>query len=181
MAKTHPEVKKKQDKFKKTTVLLIIPLVAFIVRLIYLWGQYQHNPIFNIPIMDALVHHQWALQIASGEGMGTQPYFRAPFYYYFLAFIYKLFGPSIGLARLIQCLIGSISCYIIGLIGYRLKGFWTGILAGMIAAFYWPFIYFDAELLSRVWRFSSICFFYGHSFMQNQDVPGFSLQFQVSY
>ena len=148
MSTKHQEIKRKQDKFKHPVYLLTILLVAFIVRLIYLWGQYQYNPMFNIPIMDALIHHQWALQIASGEGMGAQPYFRAPFYYYYLAFIYKLFGPSIEFARLIQCLIGSISCYIIGLIGYKLKGFWTGILAGMIAAFYWPFIYFDAELLS---------------------------------
>lgn len=142
------EAEKKQKKFKKSILLLFILLVAFIVRLIYLWGQYQHNPIFNTPIIDSLVHHQWALKIASGEGMGSQPYFRAPLYYYFLAIIYKLFGPNIGVARLLQCLMGSISCYFIGLIGYRLKGFWTGMLAGIIAAFYWPFIYFDVELLT---------------------------------
>jgi len=130
---------------------LLVGLVfvgALAVRGVYLWGQSLSNPLFDHPIMDARVHHDWAQQIASGQSWGEKPYFRAPFYYYTLSFLYKLFGTSVAVGRVAGCLLGAATCYLIARLGIVLGGFRAGLLAGIIAAVYWPFIYFDAEPLT---------------------------------
>lgn len=130
----------------------VLPLVVFVLALsfrgAYLWGQAHNNPIFDYPQMDGLVHHTWAKQIAAGEGMEARPYLRAPLYYYGLALLYKLFGPSVVLARCAGAVLGAISCVLIARLGQALGGTRTAWVAGLIAAFYWPFVYFDAELLT---------------------------------
>lgn len=130
---------------------LLVGLVfvgALAVRGVYLWGQSLSNPLFDHPIMDARVHHDWARQIASGEGWGEKPYFRAPLYYYTLGILYKLFGTSVAVGRVAGCVLGAATCYLIAWLGIVLGGFRAGLLAGIIAAAYWPFIYFDAEPLT---------------------------------
>lgn len=129
-------------------LLAVVFLLALFVRGVYLWGQYKHSPLFNYPQMDGLVHHQWAQHIAAGEGMDNRPYLRAPLYYYWLGALYWLFGPSVALARIAGCVLGAVSCYLIARLGAALAGFRVGLVAGCIAALYWPLIYFDAELLT---------------------------------
>jgi tetratricopeptide (TPR) repeat protein len=129
-------------------LLALVFLLALAVRGAYLWGQYKHSPLFNYPQMDGLVHHQWAQRIATGEGMDNRPYLRAPLYYYWLGGLYWLFGPSVALARIAGCILGAVSCYLIARLGAALGGFRVGLLAGCLAALYWPLIYFDAELLT---------------------------------
>ncbi|MCP4590512.1 MAG: tetratricopeptide repeat protein [bacterium] len=126
----------------------VIVLVALAVRAAYLWGQYRNNPVFEHPRMDPLVHHEWAQQIASGAGMGDRPYLRAPLYYYLLGMLYQLTGPSVLAGRIAGCLLGSASCYLIARLGASLGGFRVGLVSGLIAAAYWPAVYFDAELLT---------------------------------
>lgn len=128
--------------------LLAVLLIALTLRGAYLWGQARNSPLFNYPQMDGLVHHQWAQRIAAGEGMEPRPYLRAPLYYYLLALLYKLGGPSVALARVAGALLGTLSCYLIARLGAALGGFRVGLLAGLLAAVYWPLIYFDAELLT---------------------------------
>jgi len=129
-------------------VLAGIFVVALAVRLFNWWGQWQNNPFAAHPTMDEEMHHQWAMQIASGQGLGRLPYFRAPLYYYLLAGVYALFGPNIALARLLGNVLGAATCYLIARLGTAVGGFSVGILAGLIAAFYWPLVYFDNHLLT---------------------------------
>lgn len=123
-------------------------LVALVLRGAYLWGQVRNNPMYGNLIMDSAMHDGWARQIADGDGMGNRPYFRAPLYYYLLAILYKTVGPEPMAGRIAGCLAGAFTCYLIGRLGALLAGFGPGLLAGLIAAFYWPFIYFDTELLT---------------------------------
>jgi tetratricopeptide (TPR) repeat protein len=123
-------------------------LLALAVRLFNWWGQWQNNPFAAHPTMDEEIHHQWAMQIASGQGLGRLPYFRAPLYYYLLAGIYALFGPNIALARLFGNILGAVTCCLIARLGVMVSGFSVGVLAGLIAAFYWPLVYFDNHLLT---------------------------------
>ncbi|MBN2446490.1 MAG: tetratricopeptide repeat protein, partial [Phycisphaerae bacterium] len=128
--------------------LALIFVLALALRCLYLWGQYQHNPFFFYPPMDEGVHHAWAQQIANGEGMGDRPYVRAPLYYYLLGLLYAVAGPKIWLARLAGCVLGALNCYLIGRLGIALGELRVGLVAGVLAALYWPAIYFDAELLT---------------------------------
>lgn len=129
-------------------LLALVFLVALGLRGAYLWGQAQHNPMYSDLKMDSGIHNMWACQIVSGEGLGNRPYFRAPLYYYFLAAIYKVAGPNPTAARIAGCVAGALTCYVVAHLGVLLAGFVPGLLAGLIAAFYWPFVYFDCELLT---------------------------------
>ena len=105
------------------------------------------NP-HNTPIMDEDKHHEWAQLVLSGEGLGDRPFFRAPLYYYLLAAFYAVFGVNPAAARLAGCLMGGVSCYLIARLGIALSGFRVGFIAGLIAAVYWPLVYFDEQLLT---------------------------------
>jgi len=128
--------------------LIGVALLALALRGLYLWGQAQHNPFFEVVRGDAYDHHAWAQAIAFGPGMEPEPYYRAPLYYYLLAGLYAAVGPSIVAARLAGACIGALTVYAIGRLGAGLGGYRAGLFAGLLAAAYWPAIYFDGELLT---------------------------------
>ena len=128
----------------------LIFIVALVVRLIYIW-QARSSPVFDQPQMDPLFHHEWAQAFAAGETFWKAPYFRAPLYPWFLGVIHWLFGSDNLLApRIIQAVIGSLSCGLLYLIGRDVFSRTVGVIAGLAAATYWIFMYFDAELLIPV-------------------------------
>ena len=134
------------DKDKEKLFLLGVFLLAFILRLIYLL-QVKSNPHFFSPTMDPLYHDIWAQNIAGGNWIGSKVFFRAPFYAYFLAIVYKIFGHDYIIPRLIQHLIGSFSCILVYFLAKRLFNRKVATVAGLIAATYGMFFYFENELL----------------------------------
>jgi len=129
---------------------LFVAGVGLLIRVSYVLQARQNDPLFFAPQLDALYHHQWALAIASGMEFIHDAYFRAPLYPAFLALIYKLFGVNLLMARLVQAVIGGVSCGLLYLIGQRLFDKRTGTVAGLVMAGYPLFIYFDGELLISV-------------------------------
>ena len=97
--------------------------------------------------MDAEYHDQWATRIAAGEWIGEEVFFRAPLYPYFLGAIYALFGHDYYVARLIQLILGSVTCILVYLIGRQIFNWKVGLIASLIASSYGVLIYFDGELL----------------------------------
>lgn len=126
---------------------LAIFAAALALRIIYFLQVRSNYPGWDTPTIDPLYHDLWAKQIASGDILGSGPFFRAPLYAYFLGAIYAIFGPSLTAAKIIQHLIGAISCAVIFLFADRYFNRRTAILSGLISAFYWVFIYFEDELL----------------------------------
>jgi hypothetical protein len=84
----------------------------------------------------------------SGGRPGNDPLFPCAFVLLPAGVLYKLAGPNVGLGRLAGCLLGSLTCYLIARLGATVAAYHTGVLAGLLAAVYWPFIYFDAGLLT---------------------------------
>jgi len=137
--------KAKTKFFQKETFLVIgLFLLAFVIRLIYL-NQITSSPDFDTPQRDALWHHNWATEIAGGDWIGDEAFFRAPLYPYFLGTLYAIFPESFYFPRLIQIIIGSLSCVLIFLLGKKLFDRRLGIIASVMACFYAPLIHFDAE------------------------------------
>jgi len=134
------------EKDKERIILLGIFVFAYALRFVYML-QMQSSPNFSSPTMDPLFHDTWAQNIAGGNWIGSQVFFRAPFYAYFLALIYKIFGHSYIIPRLIQHLIGSFSCVLVYLLARRLFGRKVAVVAGLLAATYGMFLYFEGELL----------------------------------
>ena len=134
------------DREKERIWILAIFLLALALRIIYLL-QIKNNPHFFSPAMDPLYHDVWAQNIAGGNWIGGKVFFRAPFYAYFLALVYKIFGHSYIIPRVIQHLIGSFSCVLVYFLAKRLFNRTVAIVSGFIAATYGMLLYFEGELL----------------------------------
>lgn len=133
----------------KTTRRLLIGILtlAFVLRLVYIL-QMRANPYFDAPAMDALYHAEWARAFAAGETFDPgRPFFRGPLYPWFLGSVFKLFGESLLIPRILQAGFGTATtglCYLLGRDVFDRR---TGLLAALLAATYWVLLYFDGELL----------------------------------
>jgi tetratricopeptide (TPR) repeat protein len=139
-------LKQMSEENKEKLFLLGVFLLAFVLRLIYLL-QVKSNPHFFSPSMDPLYHDIWAQNIAGGNWIGGKVFFRAPFYAYFLAIVYKIFGHNYIIPRLIQHLIGSFSCILVYFVAKRLFNRNVARVASLLAATYGMLFYFEDELL----------------------------------
>lgn len=136
-------------------VALCIFGLALLLRLVYL-GHIESLPFFAHPIMDASYHDAWAREIAGGNLMRGEPFFRAPLYAYWLASVYSLSGGSFLAPRLLQFILGALTPAMIFLLGRRLFGNAGGVIAGLITAVYPVLIYFEGELLTET-LFTFLC------------------------
>jgi 4-amino-4-deoxy-L-arabinose transferase-like glycosyltransferase len=125
---------------------LLLFSLALMVRVIYVL-EMRANPLFDTLIMDELYHDEWARELAGGDWLGRQIFFRAPLYPYVLGVVYTFFGPNYLLVRMLQSFLGSLSCILIFLLGRRLFNSAVGTGAGLMAALYPMLIYYDGELL----------------------------------
>jgi 4-amino-4-deoxy-L-arabinose transferase-like glycosyltransferase/Tfp pilus assembly protein PilF len=108
-------------------LVLIVFILALAVRLLYLINL-QAAPFFHHPV----------------------GYFHSsPFYPYFIGLIYKLAGVHFTLLRVVQFLIGSLNCGLIYMLTRKLTGGGQGtaLMAGLMAASYGVFVFFDGDLL----------------------------------
>ncbi len=135
--------KKHQDSIFAITIILGL---ALLIRIIYLY-LYQQMPDWNLLTVDNYYHHNWAQTIMDGNIFGDTTYFRAPFYIYCLAFLYKLFGISLWVGRIFGVLIGISSVFFTYLIGTKIFDKKIGLTAAFIHAIYPIIIYFESELL----------------------------------
>ena len=100
---------------------------------------------FPLPVKkDAKEYNFLAKNLAEGKGYtnlkGEPTALRPPGYPFFLAVIYRIFGESHLVVRIIQSLLGIISCWGIYLIGKAWGGIKTGLTALGLSCFYPPFI-----------------------------------------
>jgi len=136
-------------RLKSVCFYILLFYIAFIPRWVHLLSI-ADNPFFHFPIVDCYTYDDWAQKIAAGNWMGDKVFWQAPLYSYFLAIVYSVFGRDLFLARFIQLLIGSLNCvllYSIAKIAFNAR---IGIIVFLMASFYAPFIFFEAELLSPV-------------------------------
>jgi tetratricopeptide (TPR) repeat protein len=131
----------------KHAVPILIFVVSFAVRLIYLLELHAKSPFFSYLYLDALRYNSWAQSIAFGVQHAIEPTFRAPLYPLFLAGIFKIFGHDLFIARLTQVLLGALICVMIYLIALRLFNKRVAIISALMGAFYGPFIYWSGEIL----------------------------------
>lgn len=83
--------------------------------------------------------------IATGQGFENT--WRPPGYPLWLGMIFFLFGKSIMMARIFNCLLGAMTCIIICHTGKKIFSSTVGKIAGVLAAFYPYFIAYTGDLL----------------------------------
>ncbi|MFA5089623.1 MAG: glycosyltransferase family 39 protein [Candidatus Omnitrophota bacterium] len=117
---------------KKTTYLIVLAvfIIALLARLLVAF----YSP--EVVVYDIDRYNELALNILEGRGFtldGRPSTFHEPFYSYFLAAVYYLFGYSYTLARVIQCVIGSVICILIFFISKRLFNLKIAVISASIA------------------------------------------------
>jgi tetratricopeptide (TPR) repeat protein len=123
--------------------------VALVVRLLHVW-LLSRSRYFDALLGDARGYDEWARRIAAGDWIGTDVFYQAPLYPYFLGTIYSIVGHSLTAVRVAQALVGAVSCACLGLAGYRFFSTRVGLVAGFGLALYAPAIFFDALIQKSV-------------------------------
>jgi len=129
---------------------LALFVLAFSIRLIYVYES-SANPTFNTPVVDAYKYHTIAQELAQEGKMGSGFFWQPFFYPFFLSIVYYFSGSSILWAKIIQAFLGGLTSLLTYYLGKKLFDFKTGVLAGVIIAFYGPLFFFETELLGSGW------------------------------
>jgi 4-amino-4-deoxy-L-arabinose transferase-like glycosyltransferase len=130
----------------RKNIYLFIFFLAFAFRFFYL-NQLTQSPFFNFPLVDEFEYHRWALNILSGNLLWNVIPYHGPVYPYILAGLYKIFGPYLYAARFFGAIVSSLTCVLLGHICWETMGRKAGIIAGIAAGLYWPFIYWSGEVV----------------------------------
>jgi 4-amino-4-deoxy-L-arabinose transferase-like glycosyltransferase len=142
---------------RSACIALALFVGAAAARIAYVVSVWPH-PAVRYPVLDCLAYHDWALAILRGEWLGERVYYQDPLYPFFLAGLYAVFGPDTLGVLLAQALLGAATVVVISRIGRRLGGEAVGIVAGLLAAVYQVFFFFDALLMKgtlKVFVFSA--------------------------
>ena len=136
-----------------------ILLGGLLVRALYL-VEVIAAPSFRVPEVDAAYHDYWARALVTGDWsppagrpdpeIAARAYFRPPGYPFFLAAVYRLLGGDYLSPRLAQMALGLLNIVLAFLFARRWFGAAAGLLSAAGLAFYWAFVYFEAELLEPV-------------------------------
>ncbi len=107
----------------------------------------------GIASADDVEFNNLALRVSQGEGyvgdQGQPTSFRAPGWPLFLAGIYRLAGPCVPLVYAVLCFLGAVACVLTYILARELIAEGPARVAGLLAAFYLPHIYFSAGFLSE--------------------------------
>ena len=136
------------SKVRKPEILLIgVFLLALAIRFIYLM-QIIPTPIFNGLAADTEEYETFALTILWGNFTPKDIIYLNPFYPFFLALIYLIFGHSPLSVVIIQGIMDSVSALLIYYIASKLFSKGVGLVAALIYACYGIAIFYTGILLA---------------------------------
>ncbi len=125
---------------------VVVATLAVAVQAVYLLDL-RDSPTFDVPIIDERTYFDQACAVARGERMSEGVFWQPPLFPYLLGQVFRLSGPSVGVARALLAVIFVISCVLAARLGRRVFGGTVGWLTGAGLAFYGPFIFASQELL----------------------------------
>jgi tetratricopeptide (TPR) repeat protein len=131
-------------------IACIIFFLAITIRFIYLYES-SANPSFQTPIMDSDAYDEIARGFANGQGLGRNFFWQPFFYPFFLSMVYFFSSNSIISAKVIQVLLGGLTCALTYRLAEVIFDRRIGIIAGLITVFYGPMLFHESELLATGW------------------------------
>ena len=128
--------------------LAVVAAVALGVRLLYLI-EIRASPWFDFLHLDPRYYYDWGLRIAGGDWLGKEVFEQSPLYPYLLGIYFILFGHDLLLLRLIQFALGAGTAVLTCLLGRKLFGRTAGLVAGLGAALYAPFLFYEGQVMKE--------------------------------
>jgi 4-amino-4-deoxy-L-arabinose transferase-like glycosyltransferase len=118
----------------KSELLIIVGIVmlALFVRLFYLYES-SVNPSFTTPTVDSRTYDKLARSVAEGNEMNYEFFWQPFFYPAFLSVIYLASNSSIVFAKIVQVLLGCVTCLLTYRLGKRIFDRPAGITAGVVS------------------------------------------------
>ena len=135
-------------------MVLLVFALSLGLRALFL-ADVRHDPTYHHLVHDEGVNDQIARAILAGE-MPAVSYYKAPLYMYALAGLYRILGEDPMRARWPQIVLDSLSPVLVLLIARALFGSLAGVIAGLVAAVFWTFVFYAPELVDT----SLACLFY---------------------
>jgi tetratricopeptide (TPR) repeat protein len=104
-------------------------------------------------MIDSQRYNNMARSLAGGKGMSKELFwfYQAVFYPFFLSAVYRVSNSSVICAKVIQALLGSVTCLLTYRLGKKIFNPAAGLIAALITVFYGPLIFFETELLASGW------------------------------
>ena len=131
----------------RVVIFTIIFVVALGVRGFVVMSQPE------TPIADAADYHEIAVSLADGRGYvnaaGHPTAWRPPAYPAFLSLIYRISGPGVPAATIIQSVVGALTVLMLMLLGSTIVNHSETVIAGVIAAVYPGLVWLPRLLLSE--------------------------------
>ena len=125
---------------------LLLFALALVPRLLF-WVEWNQAGLLALPVVDARTFDQEARGLLAGAWPGSEPFWQAPLYSFFLGGIYHLAGPSWPAARLANALLGAGTCLLAWMLARRWLSSQWALVAFGICALYGPLLYFEGQLL----------------------------------
>lgn len=135
------------DRRRLAAPLIVAAVVAGAVRLLY-WRALDAHREFLVPILDGAANLEWARGLGAGTWPGHEPFFRAPGYVVALAALLGVSGGDPARVAAVQLAVGIATPVLTALLAARLFGVRAAWVAGLGAALYPTFLFFDAQLLA---------------------------------
>ena len=123
-------------------LLLCILFLSLILRTAALLSL-EKSVYFDFLLWDERLYHVWAAKIADGTCGSSSVYENPPLPAYVMALMYKIFSPDVLSVRLLNILLGVLTCYLVYHIGKLLVDRTTGLFACLIACLYKPFLFYS--------------------------------------
>jgi hypothetical protein len=118
----------------------------FLVRFLA-WLELRGDPFFRLLVVDARTYHETAMRMAGGTYRMEGPFWQPPFYPFLLSLVYRVAGPNPDAMRLLQCLLGGGTCWLVFRLAHRLGGRRAAWISWTTATLCAPLIFFDLQLL----------------------------------
>jgi len=134
---------------KKLQWIGLILGLALSLRIWY-FIELRQSPYFGYPIIDSLHVQRQAESMHEGIYPYDRAFFKAPLYPHLIGLFYYLFGVRYSPLHLLHLVLGAVNCVLLYLLASRFLPQWAAVSAGVVAALYRPFIFFEGELLTPV-------------------------------
>ncbi|REJ97360.1 MAG: tetratricopeptide repeat protein [Planctomycetota bacterium] len=126
--------------------LLAVVASATVARLAY-WLLLQKSRLAGLQRVDQSYYREWAERIAAGDWLGSEVFEQGPLYAYLVGGLFRLVGPRDEIVLILQLLGGVATCGLVYACSWRLFDRATAVVAGLIAAVYGPFLFYDLMLM----------------------------------